>query len=335
MPNTFSTPSKIKIRKEWNLPLLKIIKEQTNKKLIYLGLPSPDADDVIEWIDYIDKVIAFQCREYPNPSDPSQSKEAIDKLESKLNTLETQGKISTFTIYDGYIEEVLLRGRDISNNQYHQNEVITLYNLDYCNSLSAPIQYLDNEGSLKDGYKFDTIDKLMEFQKSVNIPSKKFILFLTVKCDYYEPEMDALIGDGCEANLKNIHVQYENIKDVIEKKARKLRSYTIQNLRTYFTSKGFIPEFLPTINYNGKKIPRSKKDFILLHFTVLGTQMSQAAGTAPFYQNIEDVIKQNFIYIRDGNIQNNSIPELNETGVQFSSENYLTNCESFKRYWEE
>jgi len=334
MAKTFNTPSKNKIRKDWNLPLIKKIKEQTNKKLVYLGLPSPDADDIFEWIDYVDKVIAFQCREYPKPSDPSQSKKDIDELEAKLNLLETQGKISTFAIYDGYIEEVLLRGRDISNNQYTQSDVITLYNLDYCNSLSAPIDYLDNAGNLKKGYKFEAIDKLLEFQKNININSKKFILFLTVKCDYYEPEMESLIGDGCGQNLKKIHAQYESIDCIIEKNARKLRSYAIQNIETYFSSKGFIPEFLPTINYNGLPLPRSKKDTILLHFTVLGTQMQEAAGKAPFYQNVEDLIKQNFIYIKDGNIQSNAIANLTETEVQFNPENYLINSESFKRYWQ-
>ncbi|KAA6325383.1 hypothetical protein EZS27_025400 [termite gut metagenome] len=333
MANTFSTPSKIKIRQEWNLPILKLISERTGKKLIYLGLPSPDVDDIYEWIDYIDNVIAFQCRKYPKPSEPSQSKEALDLLETKLNTLETQGKISTFTIYDGYIEEVLLRGRDISNNIYSQNEVITLYNLDYCNSLSVPIPYIDSDGNEKKGYKFDAIKKLMEFQNRIQVASKKFILFLTIKCDYYEGEMGVLINEGCDANLKPIHQQYDNIKDIFEKKARLLRSYTIQNLKAFFISNGFIPEFLPTINYNGKPIPRSKNDFILLHFSVLGTQMTTAAGIAPFYQKIDELIKQNFIYVRNGNVQDIKIPNIEEMDVQYTPEDYITGCDSFVKHW--
>ena len=333
MAKTFSTPSKIKIRQEWSLPLLKLISETTGKKLVYLGLPSPDADDIHDWIDYIDKVIAFQCRKYPKQSDPSQSREALDLLEDKLNTLETQGKISTFTIYDGYIEEVLLRGRDISNNDYHQDEVITLYNLDYCNSLSTPINYLDLEGIVREGYKFQTIQKLMDFQNKIQLNSKKFILFLTIHCDYYEPEMGALISDGCDNALKPIHQQYNSIEDIIEKRARLLRSYTIQNLKTFFTSNGFIPEFLPTINYNGKPLPSSQGSYILLHFSVLGTQMQQSAGIAPSYQDTADLIKQNFIYVRDGNVQDKKIQNLNEEDVQFAPEDYITKSESFVRHW--
>lgn len=334
MAKTFSTPSKVKIRQEWNLPLLKLISEKTGQKLVYLGLPSPDADDIHDWIEYIDKVIAFQCRAYPEPSNSEQGKEAIEELENKLNHLETQGKISNYSIYDGYIEEVLLRGRDISNNTYNQEDVITLYNLDYCNSLSAPISYIDLNGEVKEGYKFDTIQKLMEFQHRINVDSKKFILFLTINCDYFEPEMGELIGDGCDRILKPIHDQYENIDDIVEKKARLLRSYTIQNLKTFFTSNGFIPEFLPTINYNGKPLPKGKgRRFILLHFTVLGTQMAQRAGVAPFYQNIDDVIRQNFIYVRDGVIQEVKIPDVEEQDVNYTPEEYMLNCESFVRHW--
>lgn len=336
MANSFSTPSKVKIRREWNLPILKVIYEKTRKKLIYLGLPSPDADDVQDWIDYIDKVIAFQCRHYPKPSDPNQGKEALEQLESKLNLFETQGKISTYTIYDGYIEEVLLRGRDISNIQYEQNEIITLYNLDYCNSLSAPVEYLDNEGHVRSGYKFESIQKLIDFQKKISVVSKKFILFLTIKCDYYEPEMEDLICNGCESTLRPIHEKYRTIDDTIEKQARLLRSYTIQNLKTFFTSNGFIPEFLPTINYNGKPIPRSNRDFILLHFSVLGTQMSQASGIAPFYQKIEELMNQNFIYVRNGVVKNDIIvPDMEETPVEYTPERYLISSNSFIRHWGE
>ena len=338
MTKTFNTPSKIKIRKEWNFPIIKLISEITNKKLIYLGLPSPAAEDILEWIVYIDKVIAFQCRNYRYQSDQSQSKKAIEELEAKLNILETQGKISTFSIYDGYIEEVLLKGQDTSNISYFQNDIITLYNLDYCNSLSVPIRYLDLEGNIKEGYKFQAIQKLLDHQKSIRAESKKFILFLTISCNYYEPEMIELLSEGCEKNLREVHRVYNHLEDENEKSAHLLRSYTILNLKEYFISNGFIPEFLPTINYNGK--PKRKirgidsGDHILLHFSVLGTQMEQAAGVAPFYQDLEDLIKQKFIYIRDGEVVTQEIQlHEDEIEVKFTPEINISESNSFKKYW--
>lgn len=333
MPNSFSLPSKVTIRKEWNLPIIKFLSESTNKKLLYLGLPSPDADDIKDWIEYIDEIVAFQCREYPKPFDPLQSKEEIKKLENKLIEYERKNIISTFSVYDGYIEEVILRGSDNSNIKYTQSDVITLYNLDYCNSLSAPIEYLDERGNSKKGYKFQSIDRLMDIQKSISSKSTKFILFLTVYCDYYEPEMGALTGEGCGSNLKEIHEKYGLITDDIEKKSRLLRSYTIQNLTTILTSKGFIPEFFPTIRYDGKPFPKSRKKFTLLHFAVLGTQAQTEAGVAPFFQNTIDLIKQKFIHILDGVKVDVISDDHEETDVSFSPENIIKDFTSYKTLW--
>ena len=86
MPNSGfkSTNNKKIIRINWNRSLLRFLTEVYDKKLLYFGLPSPSAEDVIDWIEYIEKVIAFQCRDYPKPSDPSQSDEAIRILERIL-----------------------------------------------------------------------------------------------------------------------------------------------------------------------------------------------------------------------------------------------------------
>lgn len=334
MAKSFNSPSKNVIRTDWDLPIIKFISEKLDTKLVYLGLPAPDAEDVKCWIEYIDNVIAFQCREYPKPSDPSQSRHAIDKLEENLRQYEIQGKLKNYSIYDGYIEEVILRERDISNNKYQQEEVVTLYNLDYCNSLSAPIEYIDNNGSAKQGYKFQSIKKLIDLQSKLDIHSKKFVLFLTVSSHYFEPEMDELIDSEMDANISSINRLHKSIPDDIEKKARLLRSYTINNLQLLFRTNGFIPEFLPTVKYDGLPLPRSGNPMILLHFTVIGTQMSSVAGSAPTYQSMETLIKQKFICLNKGNIIGGvDIDSLVESNVTFTPTDYISQSESYKKYW--
>ena len=74
---TFNSKSKILIRSKWNKEIIKFISTNLKTKLVYLGLPSPSAEDILEWIDYINEVIAFQCREYPKPSRPSQDRDEI------------------------------------------------------------------------------------------------------------------------------------------------------------------------------------------------------------------------------------------------------------------
>ena len=136
-------PSKQVIRTSWCKPLLGFIHDQLGHKLTYLGLPAEEAHDVFSWIDYIDYVIAFQCRNYPHPSSVEQPRGVIIKLEKKLLELERQGKLNSFSLYDGYIEEVLIKGKDIDGQQYIQDRTVMVYNLDFCNSISVPIYYFD------------------------------------------------------------------------------------------------------------------------------------------------------------------------------------------------
>ena len=70
------------IRTQWCKSLIEFMHRKLKYKLIYLGLPGPQALDLLEWIDYIDQVIAFQCRKYPRPSSLNQSREKVSELEA-------------------------------------------------------------------------------------------------------------------------------------------------------------------------------------------------------------------------------------------------------------
>ena len=53
MEGSFNSEHKNFIREHWNMPLLKFLADNVNDKLVYLGLPSPIAEDVLEWIEYV------------------------------------------------------------------------------------------------------------------------------------------------------------------------------------------------------------------------------------------------------------------------------------------
>ena len=92
----FSTPNKECIRRYYNKPIIRRLKQVYNCDIIYYGLPSPDAEDIAEWIEYISSVVAFQCRDYGNVSDPDQPTDEVDKLIEKLNSWEASGQIVNF-----------------------------------------------------------------------------------------------------------------------------------------------------------------------------------------------------------------------------------------------
>lgn len=319
MSISFSTEHKVAIRRFWGKPLLKFIHKQLDSKLLYLGLPSPEIEDLIEWIDHLDQVIAFQC-------DDERYPDAFEKLKERLYELERAEKIGTFQAYNGYIEEVILQGYDNSNEPqiFDLNELVTIYNLDFCNRIDSPVEIIDREGNLKSVYKFDAVNKLLGLQQSFSNLTSKFVLFLTVHCSYKGGELkDYLETCTHQAYLKDIRSSLKSH----DSNARIVRLFVIDTLSTYFRAFGFIPQFFPTVLYSGiKGTP-------LLHFTVMGTK-SEGAGLPPWYQNTGDLIRDKFIGIGESDFVNVTSAGIIENDITFINPvEYFTYSSSFTKYW--
>lgn len=262
MPN-FSTPNKDCIRRYYNKPIIRYLKDKYSCKIIYYGLPSPDAEDISEWIDYISDVVAFQCRDYGAVSTPDQPTDEVDKLIEKLNTWEAAGKIDNYVVYDGYMEEVLFRGFDNSASgsiDYTHTNHITLFNLDFCNSITSPQEYITKDGDRITKYKLELIDKILEYQYAVSNQSDKFVLFLTVQASYTGAEL----RDYLEAN-KTFLGKYESHQETEYYKTRhfKLKHFIEENLYQKIKAYNYIPQFMPTVFYKGIR------NVDMMHFAVM------------------------------------------------------------------
>lgn len=283
--SNFNTEAKKIIRSVWCKSLIQFLFETLQSKLVYLGLPSEHPEDIYEWIDYLDVIYAFQCRFYPHPSKEDQSRERVLELESKLRVLERQNKLSTFTVFDGYIEEVVLSGKD--NNpqpiQFGHEQTITVYNLDFCNSITSPLEIVV-KSEKRTAFKFDAIKELLRYQSQQNQLSKKFLLFLTVRTDFHDPSVRPLI----ESKHGDYNRQIAQLKG-LEKKSRVLKAYVYEILRSTFEMHNFVPEFLPAIRYKGTK------DHDLLVFTVVGTFLGPHPGGIVSSQKSRDFLMQAFI----------------------------------------
>ncbi len=318
----FNTISKNIIRRDWGKKIIEFISIHLNSKLTYLGLPSPDAKDIEEWIEHIDEVIAFQCRDYPNPSSPEQDKKNIEQLQYKLSEFERKGIINSYVVYDGYIEEVVLKRRDNTGIEFALNNTIHIFNLDFCNSITSPLEIVEYDtGEVKKVYKFDAIKILLELQNLVNSKIKKFVLFLTIKSSYSGKELE-------DFNSSITQIIPSDISSY-EKRIRFLRNYVITTVKNFFEHNGFIAEFLPTIEYEGDNKHK------LLHFTVIGTnKKDDATPVAPSFQKVDDLIKERFITIDE--------EELVEKVTEKISESNLNSCnpvdifessKSYNKFW--
>lgn len=327
--NTFvSSIDKKFIRSNWNKPLLNFLNSELGCKLIYFGLPSPSAEDIKEWIEYLSKVIAFQCRDYPHPSDSSQSKKYIIMLENILVEFERQGKLTKSVVYDGYIEEVILNARDNSNNDFSQDETVMIYNLDFCNQITSPINYMDKNGESKTAYKFQVIKEILQFQKNINQSSQKFIMFLTINARFNDDKINRFVETPENDTIRNIINKYSNISG-INSNIRILRVFVIELLRRYFQNYEYIPLFLPSIHYKGTNRTN------MMHFTIIGTKTDPGAGgIAPWYQRISTLCNQKFITINNEGFVKTGIAELNEQECNINPVNTIRRSKVFKEYWQ-
>jgi hypothetical protein len=325
-----NTIQKEVIRTQWCKSLIKFVHKKLGYKLIYLGLPGPQALDLLEWIDYIDQVIAFQCREYPKPSSVNQSREKVLELESKLADFERQGKLTTFSLYDGYIEEVILRGRDINGNKLSQNDVVTIYNLDFCNGITVPLEVKDDEGNIQEYYKSDAIRRLLETQRDISSQTrcKKFIMFLTVHSLFWEEEAKKFVSETESEPLKKYFLKINSLHGA-PRWIRLLKAYIFETVQKYFCNYDFTPEFLPVIYYKGAGLDR--ENWLVL-FTIIGAE-NKGISEAPCFQRTGNFLNQKFL-----TVYNKSLISLNQEGIveinciQNSVEAFK-NSECYKQLW--
>ncbi len=325
---SFSSNHKVLIRKLWNQPLLKFLVKKGNDKLIYLGLPSSKAEDILAWIDFIKSVIAFQCRQYGEMSSPNQGREEIENLEVLLRSLERQRKLENFVVYDGYLEEVILRGTDNSPSQitFEQGSVITLYNLDFCNKITSPWEFVDRDGNIKTAYKFNAIGELLKIQDSLSKVSDKFIFLLTVHCSYDGKELHNFINSPPNGTIGAYIHKYKALSGH-EKNARIVRLFVAYQIEKFFTVNNFTSKMLPVIKYQGLN------DTPLLHFVVLGTKSITTATGADNFQSIEDIVDFQFISFESDEMVNLG-SELEEKEVSIlNSVDFFVQSKTYDRLW--
>lgn len=326
--NSFNTERKFFLRDKWNKPLIKFLSKNVKDKLVYMGLPSPNGDDVNHWIEFIKVVIAFQCREYSKPSDSTQSREDVEKLEEFLRALERESKLESYVVYDGYLEEVVLKGRDNSPQSIHFEiqRFITLYNLDFCNDIASPIEFVDELGDLQTVFKFDAIKRLISIQKEISQVSNRFLFLLTVHCNYNGKELENFLNNPPNETIKTFLAKYHCLKDV-EKNSRIVRLFVVHLVHQHFLANDFSPKILPVIRYKGIK------DTPLLHFVVLGIHSKSKAGATPIYQQFDEILNQKFVDINESEFINSTEIFAEEIDVPTNPVEYFSQSKTFDKLW--
>lgn len=285
------------IRKNWCKPQLQQLTSIVKNKLVYLGLPDIEALDIKEWIDYIDKVIAFQCSKYEG--------EEIDvkQLDNYLNSLERQSKIRSWVVYQGWMEDIIMGGISERGQTYKQNDFLRVYNLDFCNNLKTPREVISEKGKkINVVYKTDIIQKLLEHQKTATpeVNHRNFIMYLTVNANTFNIG-NAQIND---ASVKEYLKKVGKIHKPEVRAAREVKAYCYHVLGKIFKEQDFHVEFLPPVYYMGTSYPNKQtgasENHKMMTFTVLGSQRTN--NEAFLEQDSSLFLNQKFIFATDTKI---------------------------------
>lgn len=287
-------------RNLWAKPLLQFIKDHLNKKLVYLGLPGILALDIKAWIEYLRVVIAFQCLDEKKEVDEAEKDFAI--LQDYLNDCEVSGKLENYNLYQGFLEQVIMAGTDDNRVSFNQNDYVTVYNLDFCNTLTSPYDVLYDNGDTGKCTKLDVVDKLLSVQQAlpVALRSDKFLMYITVNANFLENDFDSI-------NKK----EYKNYKKTlnalrpISQKPRLIKAYAFYYLNAIFNKYGFQAEFLPTMYYAGSSAHRDPNtgEYIptwMLTFTILGSLVQ--SGQPAYQQDLSQYLKCKFLFATDSSI---------------------------------
>ena len=284
MARPFSSPGKQAVRELWDTPLLAHLHQSYGVRYRYMGLPGVDLQDVRLWRHMIDEVIAFELRATPRNNDP-EGRRSVNALRRNLRLIGLPGYA-----YFGPMEEVVILREDYDGTPYHQDSVITLYNLDFCDEIGSRIE-TRRQGSRV--WRFDAIRQILRDQRECfqrfggpNV----FILLLTVRDQMNARRLRTFLArtlhhdtrayvQTCEAQNPLPPVGY-----VLGTHTWALKAFLHDIIRQYLANPNISSLFFPVVKYTGDPV-RTDQGTLPSHMlhSVLLCRFGDPQNPSPFF----------------------------------------------------
>jgi hypothetical protein len=326
-------PRKNIFRTLWAKPLIQYINAVLGKKLVYMGLPGIGAFDIKEWINYLDVVFAYQCLD--DNKDIEDAEKEFDVLNDYLNTCTVKGTLNDYGLYKGYLEQVVMTGYDDDGQEFNQNDFVTVYNLDFCNTLTKPYPVVYPDGTVKDCYKLDAIEKLIELQTNITTEKKsdKFLMFVTVNSNFLEKSYDD-ISDRIFKKYKNL-IDQKTVDP--SRQARLIKAYSYYFLNKIFQKYNYQAEFFPPMYYEGSDGYRAKGTnawvpTMMLTLTILGTHLGNFEDETP-KQDAQEYLNYKFLYANSKSLYCHTEKRISEVDFTADPIELLQNSITIKNLW--
>lgn len=252
--NPFDNLGKRTVRELWNTPLLRFLNVNHGFRYRYMGLPGVDLLDLHLWRDMIDEVVAFEVPAPPRHND-LQGRRYIRKLRRNLRLLGIPGHA-----YFGPMEEVVLLRRDYDGSAYQQNKVITLYNLDFCDEISSPIETREQGPQV---WRFDAIRQIVRDQREcyqAQGGASHFVLLLTVRDQIDVQKLRGFLASNLYADTNSYLNKCGGLGSlpsagpVLGTHTWALKAFIHNTLRQYLANPHISAVFFPLVMYTGAPV---------------------------------------------------------------------------------
>lgn len=271
MRNPFDNFGKKTVREAWNTPLLRFLNSEYGFRYRYVGLPGVKIIDLLLWQELIDEVVAFEARA-TYQRDDAQGRRNISALRRNLHSYGFNART-----YFGSMEEVVIMRRDQDGKPYSQSNLVTLYNLDFCNEIASPVE-TQEEG--KQVWRFHAIRQILHDQWESYNPGKHsgyFVILLTVRdqidanklrAHFSEPFADSKdYWDSCQQVRPLPETNF-----ILGEHSWSLKTFIHDQMRKWFVSPHISALFFPLVKYSGAPVKTRDAGLLpspMLHMMIL------------------------------------------------------------------
>ena len=283
--NPFDNLGKRVIREQWNMPLLKLLNKKNGFRYRYMGLPGVELLDVKLWLDLIDEVIAFEVRAKETEEDPEGRKWIIDlRREMRLHQIPGHA-------YFGPMEEVVILRQDYDGTPYDQKDVITLYNLDFCNEIASKISTRKHGSRV---WRFEAIRQILHDQKEafqIHGKPSRFILLLTVRDQINAEKIRSFLSQNLYDDTREYLQSCGGLNALPGQGALlgthtwALKAFIYNILRQYLVNPHVSATFFPLVRYCGSPVHTGQTllESPMLHCMILCSFDDEQAASPSFH----------------------------------------------------
>jgi len=289
MPSQFKDhPRKRTVREKWDTPILNWLYEKWGTKYFYFGLPGPTIIDIKLWHEMIRRVVAFEIE-----SESARNRRRnIEELGRNLTLLNIP-----YNVYCGFLEEILLDGEDRDGHKILLDELVTLFNLDFCNRISGRIDTIEGRRCKR----FEALRQVVTMQRSLfrTTRSNKFVMLITARDSLHVREVKRFVSNQDlpqETEQFVSAVLNENTlptQGYIEN-TELTRAFIFTFLREYLHGQNVQSIFLPPVSYIG-----STERSPMIHFVVICSMETVEEAQVVDAQSAGDFLQMDIVRAGD------------------------------------